>query len=231
MNSSIMDVANQPILWLACVPMVAIICYQAYAFITNAYRTGLAMGIEKETLHRALRAGAISAVGPSCAIGVGVVALMAIIGGPMGYLKLVDCGSLIYELSNVKFISEAWGTTTEALTINQWGDMIWTMAASLVFWFVSVAFLTPSYDKILSAVTQRDENILNYVVMACTIGIYSKIAVPHMFKISPATYAVLASAGAMLVLIFIRKQTGMKWITEWSLPISMIIGMAVSVMV
>ena len=50
MGNSFMDIANQPVLWLSCVPMVAIICYQAYSFLGNAYRTGLAMGMEVPTM-------------------------------------------------------------------------------------------------------------------------------------------------------------------------------------
>lgn len=229
MDNSFMDVANQPVLWLACVPMIAIICYQAYSFMGKAYKTGLAMGMDKDSLNSAIRAGAISAVGPSCAIGVGVVALMAILGGPMGFLKLADTGSLIYELTNVNLISEAFNTKASQLTTSQWGDMVWTMAASVVFWYVSVAFLTPSFDKVLGLITQRDENILNYVVMACTIGIYCKISVPHLIKFSPATYAVVASGATMLALVLVRNKFKQKWLTEWSLPISMIVGMAASV--
>lgn len=226
---SFKEIANKPALWIACIPMVLIICYQAYSFMKKAFKTGLEMGMSRDTLKIAIRSGAISAVGPSCAIGVGVVALMAIIGGPFGFLKLADCGSLIYELTNVNLISEALGTTSDALSKFNWVDLIWTMAASCVFWFVTVAFMTPSYDKILQKVIKKDENVLNYVVMACTIGIYCKNAVPHLIKISPATYAVLASAAVMLVLVVIKNKLKLKWLNEWSLPISMIFGMAASV--
>lgn len=224
-----LEIANKPTVWLACIPMVLLICYQGYSFIKVAYKAGLEMGMKPETLRTALRSGCISAVGPSCAIGVGVVALMAILGGPFGFLKLVDCGSLLYELTNVNLISGAYGTTTEALNTQQWVDMIWTMGASCVFWFLYVALFTTQFDKILQKVAKKDDNILNIIVMGGTIGIYCKLSVPHLVKFSPATYAVLGSAVVMLILTIIKNKFGLKWLNEWSLPISMIFGMAASV--
>ena len=221
--------ANKPIIWVMCLPTVVLIIFQAWSFMKKAYQTGLDMGMAPKTLKTAIRAGAISAVGPSCAIGVGVVALMAIIGGPFGWLKLVDCGSLLYELTNIQLLAEANGTTTDALTFPMWINVIWTMAGSIIFWYLYVAFLAPKFDGVLKKVAGKDANILNRVVMGGTIGIYCKLSVPHLVKLSPATYAVLGSGLVMLFLVIIREKFGQKWLAEWSLPIAMIAGMAASV--
>lgn len=222
---SFAEVSSSAGLVFACMPVIALCVVQSLVMMKRAYKAGLAMGLTNIQMNKSIRAGVITAVAPSCAIGVGVIALMAVLGGPYSWLRMSDIGALTYEMINIGLITESLGTAMNAIDSNTFTCIVWVMAASTMFWQINVALLAPTYDKMLTKVTHGDSRILTFIILSCMIAIFSKIAVPNLIHISLATAAVLIGVGSMSVMTVIIKKFNMKWLKEWALPFAMLLGM------
>lgn len=84
-----LKVANSPLLWIACIPAVALVMVQAFMFARRAWKTGPQMGVSKEQMVRGAKSAAIASLGPSLVIVIGAVSLLASVGGPLAWMRLL----------------------------------------------------------------------------------------------------------------------------------------------
>lgn len=212
-------------LWLACSVMVIITMIQSFIYLKKAIKTATEMGYSKEVQMSCIRASAIASIGPSAAIGVGVVALMALLGGPVAWMRLSVIGALVYEGVTSSMATEALGVTVQSLTPDTFAATVWAMCLAGCFWQLNVVLFAPSYDKILQKVTKGDPKVLGFIVTAAMMAIFSRSVVPHFLTISRSTAATVIGALSYMVLNLVQQKSDIKWLREWTLPFAMIAGM------
>lgn len=78
-----LKIAGSLAMWLCVVPAILVVVVQAAMFARKAYKCGLEIGMTKAQLKSAIRASAVSSIGPSLAILSGMLALLGIAGGPI----------------------------------------------------------------------------------------------------------------------------------------------------
>lgn len=220
-----LDFANLPMMWIVSAPIVLITLIQAIVYLKRAYSAALEIGFDRHTLNRCIRSSIITSIGPSCAIGVGIVGLMKLIGGPMAWQRLSVIGALIFEGPNVAFAAEGLGITLHEITPMAFSAICWAMGLSGIFWQLNVILFAPSYDKILRKATKGDEKILSFIVLATMMAIFSRNIIPNFLVISRSTFATVIGAAVMVVMTVVSKKIKQGWISEWTLPVSMLVGM------
>ncbi len=205
--------------------MIVVAAIQAATYFRKAWKTALDMGFKRETLMACVRSTAIASIGPSCAIGVGVVALMAIIGGPLAWMRLSVIGALVYEIANVNFATEALNVTMETITPDTFAAIAFALGLSGCFWELNVVLFGSSYDKVINKITHGDTKVLNIVCVAAMMAIFARSVVPNFLTISRATYATVIGAIVCLILNWIINKSKVYALREWALPIAMLCGM------
>ena len=223
-----MDIMSSPWMWVACSPIVIVTLIQSIVIIKRAINSAKKMGFSNSQITTAIRAGAISSIGPSCAIGVGVVALMGIIGGPAAWMRLSVIGSLGFELMNVNIAIDAIGGALGSLTDVQMATGLWALCLSVVAYMLNVIIFAPSYDKLLHKVSGGDPRVFGIIITATFVGLFGRSTVG--FFMDRNIGQILAFAGAfivsgLMVTIGIKKFK-LTWMNEWTLPIGMLAGMA-----
>ncbi|MEG2086629.1 MAG: DUF5058 family protein, partial [Angelakisella sp.] len=68
-------------------------------FLVKSYRTGLAIGMDRKVLRKAIASSATFTLLPSISILLGVIALSGTLGVPLPWLRLSVIGALQYELN------------------------------------------------------------------------------------------------------------------------------------
>ena len=229
-----LKIANDPKLWLVSSLMVFVALFQAIIFMKKAYVAGAKMGFTDSQMKTALKVGAIAAVGPSVAIGVALVALMAVIGGPLGWQRLSVVGSLMYELQNADIVLESFGTNMKECTPILFATVARGYAFSAAMWQLNVAFFAPSYDKILRKITKGDVKALSLLTVAALTSIVSRVFVKYYLKITPDSitpvFSKLGVASLVGLVTYVLlssaiEKWGWKWLVEWTLPLAMLMGM------
>ncbi|WP_124394193.1 DUF5058 family protein, partial [Rhodococcus wratislaviensis] len=77
-----MAVANSPVLWAAVAGIFAVIIVQSAIYITAVRKVAPAADLSREDMKVSFRSGAVSAVGPSIAVCLVAIALLALFGTP-----------------------------------------------------------------------------------------------------------------------------------------------------
>ena len=98
MELEYLKLANSPLMWISVIPAVALVVLQAAMFTKRAVSDGLKMGVTKEQMMIGAKSAATAAIGPSIVVVIGMVALLASVGGPVAWMRLAYIGSVTYEL-------------------------------------------------------------------------------------------------------------------------------------
>ena len=88
MNASYLTTANDPVLWLLSLPLVAVVATLSISFIKKVKNIAPDIGLNEQDQKRAFRSGMISAIGPALGVFIVMLGLISKIGGHMAWQRL-----------------------------------------------------------------------------------------------------------------------------------------------
>jgi len=229
-----LEILNSFELFVACSLSVLLVVFITVLYLRRAMTTAIQMGFTKQQVSKAVRAGSISAVGPSCAVGIGVVGLIALIGGPYGWMRLSVVGSLQYETINAQMMAQKMGSTLGSLTAEQMTTIAWGLTLSVFVYQTNVLLFAPSYAKVMRKVSAGDPRLLGILAICAIIGVFSRGAVGYYFggTIGLDGWSCLVGMIASVIMIeIIGKRLKVGWAFEWTLPVAMISGMIAAIII
>ena len=83
---------------MAVIPTVIALCAQAVVFIRQAIKAGPMVGLTKDDISTAMKAGTICTIGPGMSMFTVMVAFMNLIGAPYAWLRLSIIGTITTEM-------------------------------------------------------------------------------------------------------------------------------------
>ena len=228
---NVQEFMNSPMLWLLSSLMVINILVMASVFMKVAYKATQDMGMPKGEVIAGLRSAMITAIGPSFAPVIVLVALMAIIGGPTAWMRMNDIGAARTELAMAQISAEAAGSSLEggALTLAGFIFILWGAALNNMGWIVIGGYGAPFLDK---AVVYLKENFnatwVKLLMAGASFGLFATLLSNSIVKKNIDTNNLWAAIISFCVMVFIGKALAKyKRLQEFSLGISMLVGMFV----
>lgn len=232
MNPDIVKIANEPWVWLTATPIVILVVIQSVLYTKLAYNTADKLSMPKEKCSKALKVGMVTAIGPVIAIFIIMVGLMAVIGGPMAWMRLSIIGAAPTELTASRVGAEALGVTFggEDYDLLALSTSWWTMAINGCGWLLFVGLFASKLETLREKVSGNDTVWLGVLTGAATIGAFGYLNSGDIVKGGGNLIAVITGAAVMMSLTFaINKLPRLKPIKEYSLGISMIIGVTLAI--
>ena len=98
MNEYLKQVNSLPF-YLITGGVLLFILIMCVVFLVKSYRAGIAIGMDKKVMRRAIMSSATFSVLPGVSILLGVIALSGSLGVPLSWLRLSVVGALQYELN------------------------------------------------------------------------------------------------------------------------------------
>ncbi len=224
-----LQIANTPMLWFMAFPAVFMVGLQAYIFSKRAFQAAPYLDLSHHQCKQAFRAGAIAAVGPSLAVFIVMIGMMAVVGGPITWLRLSFIGAAPTELTAMTIGGKAMGVEagTAQYGMDAFAASVWTMTLNGCGWLVFCGLFTHKMGNIMDKFTGGNITIMVEVCGAAVLGTASYLAVDQSLRSSPNTAAVIVSIITMGILIKVSP----KWLKEYNLGIAMIMGMIAGVLV
>lgn len=109
---TILTQLNAPPIYLICGGIIAFVAVLCVIFLLRAWRAGLALGMDKTKMKRAITSSATFSLLPSVGILLGVIALSGSLGIPWPWLRLSVIGALHYETQVAQAAAEQVGMGT-----------------------------------------------------------------------------------------------------------------------
>ena len=218
--------------------IIALVMAQSVFFLVKSVKRAKALGISKETVKKTISSAAIFTIAPAIAVLVGVVALSKSLGVALPWLRLSVIGSITYETVAAGNALEAAGMSA-GTTISDPSIFItiaWVMTVGISAGLVLVPFVTKKLQTGMSKIGMKDRKwgeifnnamflgmisaFLGYVF--CDVGLVVKGDTSGLIPVC----VMATSAAVMAVCGTIATKAKIRWLTDYALPMSLIIGMA-----
>lgn len=229
--SDYLEIANDPVLWLICIPAIALVALQAFLFSKRAIHASSTTSLSKSDCFRAFKVGAISAIGPSLSVFVVMLGMMAVIGGPVTWLRLSFIGAAPTELTASTIGAKAMGVEfgSPEYGITAFSASVWTMTLNACGWLLFCGLFTHKLDQLQDRVAKGNAELMTQIAGAAVLGTASYLVMSNAKKGMSSLVAAVVSAIIMVLLTkFSHKFPGLK---EYNLGIAMVAGMFAAVII
>lgn len=230
---------NSPILFVLSGIIVAVVLAQSVFFLVKAWRRGKEIGMGADKLKRVAVTAGVFTIAPAVAIVISVITLAKDLGLPLPWLRLSVVGSLSYETIAATNAESAMGLTfgqVSALTASQYVTIAAVMTVSIMLGIWLVPLIGKKLLNGVISLENRDKKwgdifsaslfigmisaFLGYVF--CDFGVVfkgdSSGLIPPLVMLVSAL--VMGAAGLAV------KKLKWRWISDYALPISLVLGMA-----
>ena len=219
-------------------------------FLVKSYRAGIALGMEKKALKKAVTASATFTFLPSASILLGVIALSGSLGVPLPWVRLSVIGALHYEGTAADVASRAAGMSglnASELT----GDTFVTIALLMtvgIMWSVIMCIIGCKWyagklagkpenggQAAEAPAKPKRKGFGDVMFIAMFIGLVSAYIGSYVGVFTstgdymPITVAVVAGA-VMALCEYITKKLHQEWLESFSMALSMLVGMSAAVL-
>ena len=232
---------NHPILFLLTGILVAVVLGQSVYFLVKALRRSKQIGMDQVKIKNTIKTAAIFTVAPAVSIVISVITLSKSLGIPLPWLRLSVVGSLSYEAIAASNAVSAMGLELgkiSELTAQQFVNITLVMTISILvgIWLVPLIgkkLLTgmtnlEAKDKKWSEIFQNAMFIgmiaafLGFVF--CDVGMLWNPVDGIVPTVGLIPVCVMGVAALVMVCLGLAMKKW-KWIGDYALPISLILGM------
>ena len=229
---------NSPILYVLVGAIIALVLAQSVFFLLRAIKRARELGIGKDTIKKTISSSAIFTIAPAVAVLVGVVALSKSLGVALPWLRLSVIGSITYETVAAGNALEAAGmgagttVTDPAIFVT----IAWVMTVGIAAGLILVPFVTKKLQRGMNKIGMKDKKwgeifnnamflgmisaFLGYVF--CDVGLIIKGDTSGLIPVC----VMAVSAVVMAICGLLATKLKIRWLTDYALPMSLIVGMA-----
>lgn len=214
-------------------PVVVLTGIQGIIFSKKAFNASEAevVNLTREQCFKSFKVGAISAIGPAVSVFIVMLGLMAVIGGPLSWLRLSIIGAAPTELTAATMGAKAMGVEfgSAQYDVNAFAASVWTMTLNGCGWLLFCGLFTHKLGALKDKVAGGDVNLLIQISGAAVVATAGYLLTGHLIAGGPRLYAGVIAAISMVILDTISKKVPK--IKEYNLGIAMVIGMAAAVLI
>ena len=233
---------NHPLLFVLAGAIIAFVLAQSVFFLIMAWRRGAQMGMEKKKLRRIAASAAIFTIAPAIAIVISVATLQKSLGLPLPWLRLSVVGSQSYETVAASNTLGAMGMSlgsNEGMTASAYVTVALVMTISIMVGIWLVPVIGKKLQKGMGKMEKRDKKWSDVFSAAMFIGMiaaflgfvfcdFGSIFKGETYGLTPVL-VMLVSALTMALAGLLVKLTKWRWLSDYALPVSLIVGMACAI--
>ena len=232
---------NHPILFILASIIIAAVLGQSVFFLVKALRRSKELGMDQTKIKKTIKTAAIFTIAPAVSIVISVIALSKTLGIALPWLRLSVVGSLSYEAIAAGNALSAMGLElgkVDALTAQQYVNITLVMTISILvgIWLVPVIGkkLLGGMSK-LEAKDKKWSEIFQNAMFIGMIAAFLGFVFCDFSMLWNPVEGVAATAGlipvavmAVAALVMVALGLAMrkwKWLGDYALPISLVVGM------
>ncbi len=248
---------NHPILFLLVGIVIAAVLAQSVYFLVKSVRRAKKIGMDRAKVKKTIITAAIFTIAPAVSIVIAVISLSQSLGIALPWLRLSVVGSLSYEAIASANAASGMGMKLSDLVGNMSASayltitIVMTMSIMVGIWLVPL--LAKRIQGGLVSFEKKDKKWSDILQNALFIGMISAFvgyvfcdlsrlwqseggvytnADGETFSSTSGLIPVLVMVAAAVVMALcglLMKKLGWKWLNDYALPISMVLGMAVAI--
>ena len=232
---------NHPVLYILAGLIVAVVLGQSVYFLLKAMKRSREIGMDQKKIRKTIQTAAIFTIAPAVSIVISVIALSKTLGIPLPWLRLSVVGSLSYEAIAAGNALSAMGLElgkVDALTAQQYVNIVLVMTISIL---VGIWLVPLIGKKLLGGMSQLEakdkkwseifQNAMFIGMIAaflgfvfCDVGMLWNPVEGIRATTGLIPVAVMGVAALVMVCLGLAMKKW-KWLGDYALPISLVLGM------
>ena len=237
---------NHPVLFILAGILVAVVLAQSVYFLIKALRRSKALGMDQKKIKKTMLSAALFTIAPAVAIVISVMVLSKSLGLPLPWLRLSVVGSMSYETVAATNALQAMGQSLSSsdLTAQQYVNVLLVMTISILVGIWLVPAIGKKLQQGMANLGNKDAKWANVFQNALFIGMIaaflgfvfcdiSRLWSPvEGYSATSGLIPVCVMAVSALVMVacgLLMKLPKLKWLSEYALPISLVLGMAAAI--
>ena len=229
---------NHPILFVIVGAVIALVLGQSVFFLVRAMKRARELGITSSTVKKTISSAALFTIAPAIAVLVGVVALSKSLGIALPWLRLSVIGSITYETVAAGNALESAGLSAGATITDPaiYVTVAWVMTVGIAAGLILVPFVTKKIQSGMTKMGMKDKKWGEIFNNAMFLGMISAFLgyvfcdVGLIFHGDPSgcipVCVMAVSAVVMAICGLLATKLKVRWLTDYALPMSLIVGMA-----
>lgn len=226
-SNDVLALANRPVLWVLALAVFAIIIVQTLIYVRAARKVAPEVGMSEQDLRTSFRAGAIASIGPSLAVALVAIALLAVFGTPATLMRIGLIGSVQFETGAAAIAAGTMGAELGGPSYTQEVFVVVFAAMSMggAGWLISTLILTPLLKRGDSKLRAVSPVVMTVIPGAALLGAFFSLGFAELPKSGTHVVAFVTSAVVMGVCLYVAHLLSRKWIREWSLGVAILGGL------
>ena len=219
----LLNIANSWPIWVICGLSVLTVVLQSLIFIRRARKNAKPLGITDAQCKLAIRTGALTSIGPTISSLLVILSLVAVVGGPIAWMRLSMIGSASTELTAASVGAQAAGVNLggAGYDLHAMSTSWFTMAINGCGWLVVTLLFNHQIGKVKGKIGTNTV-MFGLITAACNLGLCGNMLAPYVKSWNAQTVAVFAgAAAAFLFIMLFKKHPKLK---PYTLGLSMIVG-------
>ena len=232
---------NHPVLYILTGLIVAVVLAQSVYFLLKALKRSKAIGMDQKKIRKTIQTAAVFTIAPAVSIVISVIALSKTLGIPLPWLRLSVVGSLSYEAIAAGNALSAMGLElgkVDALTAQQYVNITLVMTISILvgIWLVPLIGkrLLGGMSKLEAKDAKWSEIFQNAMFIGmiaaflgfvfCDVGMLWNPVEGIRATTGLIPVAVMGVSALVMVILGLAMKKW-KWLGDYALPISLVLGM------
>lgn len=229
---------NHPILFALVGIIIAAVLGQSVYFLVKALRRAKQLGISSATVRSTVTSSAIFTIAPAVAILVGVVALSKSLGLALPWLRLSVIGSITYETvaaGNALTAAEL-EASASVTDPSIFMSIVWVMTIGIAAGIVLVPFVTKKIQSGMLKMGMKDKkwgeifnNAMFLGMISAFLGyVFCDVGLVFSGNTSGLIPVCVMAVAAVVMALFggLSKVLNARWMEDYALPLSLVLGMA-----
>ncbi len=230
---------NSPVLFILAGIIILLVLAQSVFFLVKAIKRSKELGMDQKKIKKTIAGSAVFTIAPAVAIVIGVITLSQSLGIPLPWLRLSVVGSLTYETVAAQNALSPMGMTlgnASALTASQYVTIAFVMTISILLGIWLVTIIGKKIQTGIISLEKRDAKWSDIFTNSLFIGMISAFlgyVFCNVSSVSTGDFSglipvlvMLVSAVVMCLCGLLQKLFHWRFISDYALPISLVIGMA-----
>lgn len=232
---------NSPILFVIVGVIILAVLAQSVYFLVRAMNRAKQLGMDSTVVRKTISSSAVFTIAPAVAILVGVISLSKSLGVALPWLRLSVIGSLTYETVAAGTALEelGLGLETQITNASDFVTVVWVMTLGIAIGLILTPLLTKKIQGGMIKIEKADKKWAEIFNNAMFLGMISAFLGYVFCDVSNAfrgdytglipVCVMLVSAVVMAACGLASKKLKMRWMTDYALPISLVVGMAAAI--
>ncbi len=229
---------NHPILFALVAVIIAVVFGQSVFFLVKAWKRGVKIGMDKKQLRKIAVTATLFTIAPAVAIVISVIALSKQLGLALPWLRLSVVGSLSYEAIAAENTANAMKLDAlTSLNASQFVTIALVMTLSIMVGIWLVPVICKKMQSGMINLEKRDKKWADIFNSAMFIGMIAAFVgfvfcdVSNAFSgdftgLIPVCVMAVSAVVMMVCGLLAGKFKKIHWISDYALPVSLVVGMA-----